>query len=903
MSAWSDRVIYMVERRWLPLVLLGTVLAGCGSTGDGSPGVGSGQNPDPVAPDFAVAYTKGPLFDKNGDIQQRSDLRDPRRFNIGTDLYMRARASPSATERNVTFRETQGQGDVMGVQISEDGKKVLFAMRGPFDPGKSMDDQPTWAIWEYEIATDTLRRLIAADITAQAGNDVSPHYLPDGRIIFASTRQRQAKAILLDEGKPQFDAQDEDRQQTAYVLHVMDDDGGNLHQVSFNQSDDFDPTVLNNGRILFSRWNHAGGVNGIDLYTMNPDGTDLQLLYGRHSHLTGTNGSEVQFIGAREMIDGKIMVILRPFDQADFGGIISIIDTPNYVENTQALLASAGMAGPAQVDATPNQVTTEVGPSKGGRFSDAFPLWDGTGRVLTSWAICRLAEPDPNDATKTVFVPCTDAKLADPTAVAAPPLYGIWMYDPATQTQQPIVTGEEGVLIGDIVAAQPRSKVSASIPDLTTQPGIDTDLVAEGVGILNIRSAYDVDGAASANIGALADPLLTTSASMRPARFLRVEKAVSIPDDKIVDLANSAFGPDISQGMREIVAYAPIEPDGSVRVKVPANVPLAVSILDENGRRISPRHRNWLQVVPGEELKCNGCHAAGGTNVTSHGRSGTFAQAYAGASGTGVPFPNTRSVYSPDVGETMAETRTRTENAIADKNLLTQLICPPKRSIDASVNVTYCDAWTDPVVRTPDASFSYDYTALTTKSPLNDTNCIGNWTANCRVVISYEQIIHPLWSVVRQTVDPMTQVVLSDHTCTQGGCHAPTNAMGMTAVPAAQLDLSDGPSADEPTQFNAYRELLFSDNAQVLNNGALQDQQVVIGTDAMGNPITAPVAVQSPMSAAGARASNRFFSKFDAGGTHAGWLSTAELRLLSEWLDIGAQYCNNPFATTGCPVN
>jgi hypothetical protein len=57
------------------------------------------------------------------------------------------------------------------------------------------------------------------------------------------------------------------------------------------------------------------------------------------------------------------------------------------------------------------------------------------------------------------------------------------------------------------------------------------------------------------------------------------------------------------------------------------------------------------------------------------------------------------------------------------------------------------------------------------------------------------------------------------------------------------------------------------------------------------------------MSAAGARASNRFFAKFDAGGTHAGWMSQAELRMVAEWLDIGAQYCNNPFAMTGCPVN
>ena len=38
-----------------------------------------------------------------------------------------------------------------------------------------------------------------------------------------------------------------------------------------------------------------------------------------------------------------------------------------------------------------------------------------------------------------------------------------------------------------------------------------------------------------------------------------------------------------------------------------------------------------------------------------------------------------------------------------------------------------------------------------------------------------------------------------------------------------------------------------------------------------------------------------FFSRFAAGGTHAGYLTPAELRLISEWVDIGAQYFNNPF--------
>ena len=54
------------------------------------------------------------------------------------------------------------------------------------------------------------------------------------------------------------------------------------------------------------------------------------------------------------------------------------------------------------------------------------------------------------------------------------------------------------------------------------------------------------------------------------------------------------------------------------------------------------------------------------------------------------------------------------------------------------------------------------------------------------------------------------------------------------------------------------------------------------------------------MSPAGARDSTAFFSRFDAGGTHAGWLTPAELRLIAEWLDIGGQYYNDPFMA---PVN
>ena len=50
------------------------------------------------------------------------------------------------------------------------------------------------------------------------------------------------------------------------------------------------------------------------------------------------------------------------------------------------------------------------------------------------------------------------------------------------------------------------------------------------------------------------------------------------------------------------------------------------------------------------------------------------------------------------------------------------------------------------------------------------------------------------------------------------------------------------------------------------------------------------------MAASNARGS-RFFNVMN-NVTHAGMLTTAELRLLSEWLDIGAQYYNDPFPPT-----
>ena len=833
--------------------------------------------------DFPLAYIRAPLpLDDQGEIVQ-PDVRELITFNIGADLHFRDRASPSALDINITQRVLNGLGDVRDVEIAYDGSRLLFAMRGPAIENLALDDedQPTWNIWEYVFGTDELRRVIASDLTAEIGHDVAPHYLPDGRIIFSSTRQLRSSAVLLDEGKPQFPALDEDQNEMAFVLHVMNADGSNIEQVSYNQSHDFDPSVLSNGQIVFSRWDHMGVNDSVNLYRMNPDGSALELLYGQNSHDTGTDGAIVQFLQPRELEDGRVMSLVRPYSDTDAGGDILAIDTPTYVENTQASKDNAGMTGPAQEPVTVNEVSTLADSlSRGGRFRSVFPIQDGTGRLIVSWSQCRVIED-------LLTVPCTDERLADPLVEAAPPIYGIWIYDPRDDTQLPVVPPEEGFIFTEAVSADPR-RAPPVILDSENLFAADPDLVAENAGVVSIRSVYDLDGGATADIDALADPAQAT-ADQRPARFLRVTKAVSLPDEDVVDLDDTAFGVSTEQGMKEIVGYAPIEPDGSVMLKVPANVALAVGVLDADGRRISPRHQNWMQVRPGQLLECNGCHVA--QSGLSHGRGDAFEAAWAGAEIAGVEFPNTDpALFVGEVGETMAEVRARISCGATNCS-----------SLEPSVDLVYEDVWTDETAagRLKDPSFAYSYADLTTPPPTS-LNCMQQWTANCRIVINYETHIHPLWVTPRPVLDDLGNPVLDgngmplSNDCVN--CHSPIDDQAATRVPAGQLDLSDGLSPDEPDHFNSYRELLAPDNEQFLDNGALQDVVVPAGTDPdTGDPIFATVTVDSSMSVAGANDSGRFFDRFEAGQSHDGYLSLAEKRLIAEWLDVGAQYYNDPF--------
>jgi len=877
-----------------------SIVAAC-SSGDGvsigtgqdpDPSIGTGQDPDPVVIDFPIAYIRAPVPVDNNGVFQQQDLREQITFDFGADLFYRDRASPSAEAVNITGELTQGLAAIRDVEIAYDGSSLLFAMRFPFDPNLDEEDLPTWNLWEYTFETDELRRVIST-ASAEFGHDIMPKYLPDGRIIFGSTRQFRSQAVLLDEDKQNkdaFPAVDEDQNEFAFNLHLINEDGTGIDQVTFNQSHDLDPSVLGNGQIVFSRWDHAGVNEGVNLYRMNPDGSGIELYYGRQSHATGSNGDTIQFMQPRELEDGRLMSLIRPFTGTEGGGELIAIDTQQYLENTQPIAANIGvLAGPAQEDATINEVSTAAGvPSQGGRYSSVYPILDGTSRLLVSFSQCRLLEQLADDGDMntidTRIVACTDENFAnlfvqpDPdnpvtpsvgSFVVAPPLYGIWMYDPRDDTQRPVVAGEEGFIFTEVVAADPKVAPPVVL-DGSSNFALDPTLADLGsdVAVLNIRSVYDFEGAAILDIAAIADPTVTP-AEDRPARFLRIEKAVSIPDDDLVDLDNTDFGISTEQGMREVVANIMVEPDGSVITKVPANVALAISVLDENGKRITSRHQSWISLRPGQELKCNGCHSRGAVDqVTgepiSHGRYDAFDSAYAGAPTGALKFPGTLDAwFIGEPGETMAEVRARITCSSGGCS-----------SIEPSMDVVYQDVWTeDPVLAAANVDIDYSYGDLGTTSPTSIA-CEQNWQARCRSVINYPTTIHPLWSLPRPQFDAAGDPIDDgnggqlDMQCTL--CHTQIDpADGMTVIePAGQLELTDQPSIQVPEHLHAYRELLLTDNLQEVVGGQLVDSTRP-DVDADGNPIDVP--------------------------NHYNILSGAERRLIAEWLDIGAQYYNNPF--------
>lgn len=457
------------------------------------------------------------------------------RYHSGENLYTLSPPTPDGTLTNLTQLDA---GEVQGLEVSYDGTKLLFAMR-------RNKDRDGFHIFEINTDGTGLRQLTDGNC-----NDVDPNYLPDGRIAFCSDRA----------GWQEYYHQERSR-----VLYVMEADGSNPRQITFNPNQDYEPLVLSDGRISYSSYRFYAqdgsegplrgermGLARIEtvLRTCNPDGSAEQLLYGvmrgsfyvpmrplpftdQHAgwhprgHHVGVSVSQ-----QRQMPDGRILcttpagLTLVDLVQAPLD-----CEFPIYPE-------IVNLAGGEEVYIHNYDHMNPIG-----RFTTPYPAGEG-------WAWVSHA-------------PWHDLRENG---------YGLYLMNLATRELQ-LVYDDPKMSDVDPVPLEPRSRPPVLSSTRDPKPS--------STGIIYCNSVFNTD-------------LPFDTSAVRSVRVLEgVQMGQSIA-------ANAAF-------RTRLLGSVPIHPDGSFAVEVPADVPLRFELADEDGRMLV-HETAFSYVRPGETKGCVGCH-------------------------------------------------------------------------------------------------------------------------------------------------------------------------------------------------------------------------------------------------------------------------------------------------------
>jgi hypothetical protein len=409
--------------------------------------------------------------------------------------------------------------------VSFDGKKILFSMRPPAGSNRNI----------YEINADGtgLRQ-----VTSGGGHDFDPLYLPDGRILFTSSRDGEM---------------DEYNHSPAEHLYVCDADGSNMERVSYNQSDDFDPELLADGRIMYTRWEHFGTMNRFPLFVTNPDGTGTFHLFGPHSR---------NFFHPTQTPDGRLLAIESTRIEGD-AGPLAILKTEE------------GPADPAtgpqsrHWDVLTAQVNNDGEPWPYGVFK--YPRAIGGNRYVASYSLPAATEADVDYGLYTFSLnEAGTGTPQDPATFTVADMTFLYN-DPTTNEYD-----------AQILAPRPKPPVIPTVVDHSVDYGVflAQDVFNRGT---NDGQEIPIKGA---------DPIDSI--------------AVIAARPTLAGEPNDFSANDFEK--RALIGFAPVQADGSFRIKVPANTPISFATLDQNGRGFVVK-RTHLYVRPGEEFnKCVGCH-------------------------------------------------------------------------------------------------------------------------------------------------------------------------------------------------------------------------------------------------------------------------------------------------------
>jgi hypothetical protein len=201
-------------------------------------------------------------------------------------------------QETVLLKDKLPVGSVHHPDLSYDGRRIAFAF---CDHTEAVRENRRY--WLYEIGADGngLKRLTGGQDDALKTfenrktvliEDWDPCYLPDGGLLFISTRNQG------------FGRCHGGRYTPSYTLYRMEGDAGCIRPFSHGEANEWDPAVLQDGRVAFCRWDYINRHDVVyqSLWTIRPDGTAVAHLYGNQTRSPCMITNPLPIPGSRKVL-------------------------------------------------------------------------------------------------------------------------------------------------------------------------------------------------------------------------------------------------------------------------------------------------------------------------------------------------------------------------------------------------------------------------------------------------------------------------------------------------------------------------------------------------------------------------------------------------------------------------
>ena len=208
-------------------------------------------------------------------------------------------------------------GSYLHPDVSWDGKKVLFAFCEVDQAAADYHTAPERFYHLYDVNADGtgLRQL-----THGSFDDFSPRYLPDDEIVFTSTRRGGFHRC----GRGPC---------PVYTLTVVGAEGGEPRVISFHETHEWDPAVLHDGRVVYTRWDYVDrhAVHYQQLWSVRPDGSNVSIFYGNNTL------NPVGVWEARPVPGSNLVMATAAAHHAMTAGSIILLDVSRGVDGLQPI--------------------------------------------------------------------------------------------------------------------------------------------------------------------------------------------------------------------------------------------------------------------------------------------------------------------------------------------------------------------------------------------------------------------------------------------------------------------------------------------------------------------------------------------------------------------------------------